>query len=866
MFIKNSNLLFLLSFIILSNCISTMKSAMYPSSVSHLTNDQSRFSQGRPNPHVMTTPYYHHNPVVSPTFRQDSYDRYTPRLTTDAYGTQQHIYRGVQSHFQTPMSSHVYETRNWGALPKYQVPQNYVYSQPQNYLYTPPRYTYKPLYSNDGYDSHDYFKLCNDNFMYNMKFHQVLSKNFYLFQKIDRFIQPTSSPYFVGVRTSKDSMIEGMYKLYKQKMGKSFLFTEIEGVLPQFQGCVVLSSITNKKVSLKLEKDDVFFIYEKAPLWLDYISEKNLPMTDLNLSEMVHQLFWMFKRLFRARLFAKFFTTNDIGIKTVGDVHHNMNLSVNIYSRKNIMYIFRNMYNISSKCDYVKDTQFQSLLKRFLRDKHRSFQHRGEEDIEICQQINAFNLVLLLEVALYRSNNLFVDKQVLFKGCLDEEEDQGFKCPLALLAVFGKDKHKNQVRTDQTTERFQKGFLNIRTNVLGFTTKSTVRFIGDFLDELLRVFRMYSFGRQAERTSTNYSKQIKYNINSQRNVISKIQEIREKAQKPHLYQELLDKVKNNINRLDQLKPFAKDQNEGYAEDVQEISVKGTKGKMSTGEVIKKTNPKPQRTRPLNVIYREERPFQSKASIDNKMNEFMMQRKEDQEEDGIILEDSEVAQSQILNVEKAQSILKNQEIKQQKTFENKSSDSLQSVDEKEMVHYLTKQSEKTKIKSKVEVSMNSEDDLDDDLQINQTIETIDLSSSKNQEIVKNLIEKDISKIEGVMNKIDEELAKKQTGEIQHEKTSEEIDLNETVVKGPTKNIVEFEEGEQLKFINQIDEQGFEYLSLEINFNLINPKDFGFEDFKQSDQEELEQKVQEHFITALTNDAEMQNLGLKVLDLI
>ena len=186
-------------------------------------------------------------------------------------------------------------------------------------------------------------------------------------------------------------------------------------------------------------------------------------------------------------------------------------------------------------------------------------------------------------------------------------------------------------------------------------------------------------------------------------------------------------MKNNIIRLDQLKPFAKNQNEGYAEDVQEISVKGTKGKMSTGEVIKKTNPKPQRTRPLNVIYREERPFQSKASIDNKMNEFMMQRKEDREEDGIILEDSEVAQSQILNVEKAQSILKNQEIKQQKTFENKSSDSLQSVDEKEMVDYLTKQSEKTKIKSKVEVSMNSEDDLDDDLQINQTIETIDLSS-------------------------------------------------------------------------------------------------------------------------------------------
>ena len=144
-----------------------------------------------------------------------------------------------------------------------------------------------------------------------------------------------------------------------------------------------------------------------------------------------------------------------------------------------------------------------------------------------------------------------------------------------------------------------------------------MRFIGDFLDELLRVFRMYSFGRQAERTSTNYSKQIKYNINSQRNVISKIQEIREKAQKPHLYQELLDKVKNNINRLDQLKPFAKDQNEGYAEDVQEISVKGTKGKMSTGEVIKKTNPKPQRTRPLNVIYREERPFQSRPVLTTK---------------------------------------------------------------------------------------------------------------------------------------------------------------------------------------------------------------------------------------------------------
>jgi hypothetical protein len=160
-----------------------------------------------------------------------------------------------------------------------------------------------------------------------------------------------------------------------------------------------------------------------------------------------------------------------------------------------------------------------------------------------------------------------------------------------------------------------------------------------------------------------------------------------------------------------------------------------------------------------------------------------------------------------------------------------------------------------------VIQEGKEDLDTDFQINQTIDEIDVTDTQNQTQIQNLIDEDINEMENIVNSIDQSLKQK----IKEEKQESSV-LEKTVIEDKPNDMVEFEEGEQLKFINRIDNEGIEYLSMEINFNLINPEDFGFKDFKKSDQEALEQKVQEHFIAALQNDQEMQKLGLKVYGLI
>ena len=838
------NLLFLLSILTFNSSIMCM--------LNNLSGQNNRYGS-QPNRIFVDNPY---SAGPGTNYRVDSYGTYQKPKTeitniiahrAPVVVSSNDVYYGQPvNNFNSRYANHHplrtphYHQTNLNYYPNYN-PQPYA-----PIYYRPVPYNYQPIYLNSKYEINDHFKKCTDNFMYNMKFVQSVSRVEYLFQKIDRFIRPTSSAYFIGIRTSKDSMVEGMYKLYKEKMNNPALFHEVEGVIPQFQGCVVLSSITNKKVQLKLETDDVFFIYEKAPLWLDYIEEKQLSMTDLNLSEMVHQLFWFFKKMFESRLFARYFTSNDIGIKTVADVHYNMNMSVNIYSRKKVMYIYRNMYNLSSKCDYVNDPQFQTLLKRFLTNVPRNFQHHGEDDIEICQQINAFNHLLLLEISLYRSNNLTVDKKVLFKGCLSQKEDMGFDCPLPILAVLGRNHRKQFIRDDELTRRYNSGLLDIRNNLLKYNTKSTIKFIEDFLDELLRVFRLYNNGQKVEKIKVDYSKQINYNINNQKNVIGKIQEIRDKTKKPELYEDLIVKVQNNINRLDKMKIVVKEKEEGYADDVQEMSVKGMKDKLKNK--ITKIEVK----KPLNVIYSEERPFQNKVSIDNKMDEFMMNREKDQEIDAIILDDPDVAKSEILKLKKAEL-----------TIQTKPNTKDEILDDSTPLYVNTTPSDDLNLG---EITHIHEEDLDNDLKMNQTIDQIDIADTQNHDIVKNLIEEDITELEGLVNKIDEEINKSSQPESKDEEASEEIDLNESSDDLNNKSKVEFAEGEKLKFVNELDEQGFEYLSLEINFNLINPKDFGFEDFKQSDQEALEQKVQNHFISALQDDSEMKELGLKVLDMI
>lgn len=778
---------------------------------------------------------------------------------------------------------------------------NPVYSQPlRPNKISAPRYHHKPLHTNLTYVGHERFVKCIDNFMSGIEFVSKVTENSFLFRETTDQRYSGPSTYYIGIKTSFEYRVEGMYKLYKEELNNSVVFNELLGVIPRFQGCVILSYLDNRKIYSKGLKDNVMFIYEMVPLWLDVIKENSLEMTDLNLSEMVHQLYWFFKRIFKSRLFARYFTSRDIGIKFVNDVHLNMSLSTNVYSRSNVMYLFRHMENLSSKCDYAKDSQFQSLLQRYLKDKHSSFQHVGESDIEICQQINVFNLLLLLEVSLFRSSGLEVDKNIIFKGCLDETEDIGFKCPPSILAVLGKNKFKLQVRNDQMTQMFYMGLLNIRTNLLNYSTRSTISWMGYFLDELLRVFRLHMVGRLNTANETNYVKQIKVNMEGQRKVIQKIQDLRKLAQNPNLYEEQMSRIKGVINRLSFLKHVAKDKEEGISEDYQNMPIKTIKDKMSTG--LPRDSSRAHQDG-LKMIYSEERPFKNKKQFLHNVDDFMNKRNANQEIDGIILDDPYVSKSEISRIQKReqemnasvesseqtkiissgltnkQILLEKSEIRQSQVISRDQEPSHQSADSQTQANLtimplkqdmetidhedgveMALDTSQTRIVEPDEIETLSEkDDLIIDQRVNETLDQINTADISDHQKIGAIIDKDISELENVITLIDDSLNK------QPEKNQSTV-TTKTEAADKMNTSVEFENGEAMKFINRIDSDGIEYLSMEINFNMINPKDFGFEDYEQKDQAELQQKIQEHFINALQSDEEMQKLGLKIYDLI
>lgn len=867
---------------------------------------------------------YNHIEIDSPTSRYsgNTYGQYAYK---SGYSTPKNLFKPEYTSYQVKSGFMSNPQINTGLNSNYTQNSSdiqYYYKQPLKYQYKPtvtafkpnpvrsyplrtkriaaPRYHPKPMHTNLTYMGHERFIKCNDDFMRGIQYVTMVSAGYFMF-KNDSSVMDSETVYFTGIKSSFEYRFEGMYKLYKEKLNNYSLYFELENVIPKFQGCAILSYLDNRKIYSKGLKDNVMFVYEMVPFWLDVIKENSLEMTDLNLSEMVHQLFWFFKRIFKSRLFARFFNSHNIGIKYVADVHQNMGLYRSIYSRPNVMYLYRHMENLSSRCDYANDSQFLSLLQRYLKDKQTSFQHVGESSIEICQQINVFNLLLLLEVSLFRSSGLMVDKSIIFKGCLDETEDLGFQCPPAILAVLGRNKFKQVVRQDQMTEMFYVGLANIRKNLLGYTTKSTISWMGMFLDELLRVFRLHMVGKVETSVGTNYVKQIKVNMEEQRKVIRKIEDLRNKAQNPNLYQDQMNKIKGVINKLTNLKIQAKDQEEGNKGTYQNMSVKTMKDKMGTG--VPRGPSKASKTG-LQMIYKEERPFKNKFEFKNNFDDFLNKRLADQEIDGIILDDPEVSKSEISRLkakehqleasmdssEQLRTIMKSQTKEDILSFESEIRNS-QVIDKTKQQSQLSLESfsqsqinvtvspdqknellidQEEPMISDLEVSqtrivdpdeletLSEKDDLMMGSRVNQTIDQINVADSSDHQKIQEIIDKDIIEIENVITQID--------GSLKNPPKNESLVSGITEPANKLDTSVQFENGEAMKFINRIDNDGIEYLSMEINFNMINPKDFGFENFEEKDQAELEQKIQEHFITALQSDQEMQKLGLKVYDLI
>ena len=347
--------------------------------------------------------------------------------------------------------------------------------------------------------------------------------------------------FYSGVYSSQNKFVHPIYKFYVEQMGNKTIYQSISEVVPAFGGCEINAYYDGKTVTTKLKNDKVTILYEYVPHWLDFVKSHRLAMTDMHFTEMVHQLFWFFKKIFKAGFFMKIFESESVGIKHVNDVNVSLGVVKHIYSRKNVMFVYRHMHNLSEKCDYVTDGQFQSLLAAYYKYNTRKFEHKNEEPIEICKQINVFNIMRLLEVTLYRSSNMTADRNIIFRGCLDEHYDIGYKCPLAILTLLGRDAQKNIVRETENSRYHLSLLKKIRTDLLRYNTASTIKWFNHFIEDLMGVFNMFVAGVNLQERPKNLYTEIKISERKNEIIITHIEQLRIRMHNISLYTEMYNK-------------------------------------------------------------------------------------------------------------------------------------------------------------------------------------------------------------------------------------------------------------------------------------------------------------------------------------
>ena len=162
----------------------------------------------------------------------------------------------------------------------------------------------------------------------------------------------------------------------------------------------------------------------------------------------------------------------------------------------------------------------------------------------------------------------------------------------------------------------------------------------------------------------------------------------------------------------------------------------------------------------------------------------------------------------------------------------------------------------------------EEEQDTNTLLDQTLNEIDFDEKSDKQKIDEIIESSVLKNQKETQEIEEILnGTNQQPAIHEEIVSDQQDtLRKTIRPLREDENAIFEEGETAKFVNRIDMEGIEYLTLEINLAMINPKDFGFEKYTQKDELKLQEKLQAHFMEELMKDKNLKDQGINVLDLI
>lgn len=548
--------------------------------------------------------------------------------------------------------------------------------------------------------------------------------------------QPLNKKIFFGIKLRENfNLIKGAYAFYNKNLPNKAELDMYLPLIPEYGGC-------KRKVSKSREKEvkSVELLYEHLPYWVNFFEITQRQMTNLTMVEMVHQLFMFFLKLFSTGMYVKNFDSRFIGVRLVPDINLMLGYSQPIYMNKDLAFVFKNIEAFEYHCHFKKESDFRHLEKIFVEQKGRQFKIKNESKMDICHQMNLYNLLKILEISLYKSSNIARDENDFFIGCLDEDQDQGKPCPTVILALLGMDVNKVKYENTKNQGVHLRVLKQLRTNLLAYTTQSFKQWFGIFLKDLILTFRKKPV--RVVPALTLDKQRIDFLIAKFQASIQKIQQARQQSGKHDEFADELLQISEGLDKL--------------------------------------------------------------IAIQLKLSQKLNQPKN---ADG-------VADSQLIKKEEIGRIDGDQDLSEIQVNESSQSQLHQEADKFEEISHQS--------------SHHSQESADQLERITQTLAT-DL--------------KDIEEVDLLQQKVDDD------GKEQKAPLSEAMKY-------------QFEEGEQLAFVQRVDNQGLEYISMEINLNMINPKDFGFDDYREQDEEALNRAVQEYFLEQLKQDSSLSGMVMEI----
>ena len=679
------------------------------------------------------------------------------------------------------------------------------------------------------------FRKCNLDIAAN--YNLIEQKTEHLALYMPKGADSTNAMIFNGVKMTKYKKLKGMYRFLHGKLPNRQVMDSMYPAMPKFGGCYREYVKMTKSERQSHQPQDtpidpiksVEVLYEHLPDWVYFLSSTGTNVTNQLLTEMVHQIFIFFKRFFRMGGFAKNFDSSFIGVRQVADVNTALDIAKIPYSQPHIAFVFRSPEFLEYRCNFIGDKTFKKLMKVFVKDKNREFSFKNETEVDICQHITVYNLLKILETSLFKTAGMELPTKRLFRGCLKESEDKHKPCPKIILAALGMDADKNYVAQTPKSILHYNAIKSLRNNFLGYKTASTVIWFEAFLVELLKLFHRQSKSGKFQLAAS----------------MKKLEEYR-----GH-YQTTLDlitlKRQETGNQELYVEQFGK-----ITELVASLTKVIDKHKLILG-VLDSTK----------VGIDEESILNGELSHSNSQEQIILIESHSKSQDDLsprqsspkiqILKNSSPPSSQEVISPKNTLISK---IKIDSTPDSSANSKSGSSSKDHTDGDLSSQSNQIEIESTVNLQSLVTKDIDED-KILSDIQNL----NKVQTIANNF---EISVDQENMPQTVQILDKDKSTNSKHDSSSSQEQIQaskskQTLVKSKS---YQFQSNEQLALVQKLDDNGMEYLSLEINYKMINPKDFGFDTFNSGDEVILRQKVEEFFMNALKSDVNIVNTGMNL----